>query len=447
MNKPNPSGHTTNGFPVARDLVPALLATSSLQPLGRAARKHSKAQVTKLASSLSEFGFVLPLLADRRRRVLHGEGLLLAAKKLELPEVPVVIIDDLSEAQARTLRLALNRLTEDASWDDAELKIELSEILQLDPEIDLQITGFETGELDVVLNGTGIEDEDELEDALAATTALTGPGDLWILGEHRVLCGDSLQGASYVALLEGESADLVVTDPPYNVPIDGHATGLGSAKHRDFAMAAGEMSPAQFEAFLAAALGLAAEHAVAGSLHYVFMDWRHMAELNAAGSAVYSELKNLCVWNKTNAGMGSLYRSQHELVFVYKKGTAPHVNNVMLGRYGRHRSNVWTYAGQNSMGGASGKGKLALHPTVKPVAMIADIIADASNRGAIVLDPFGGAGTTVIAAEKTGRRARVIEIDPGYVDLTVRRWERLTGGKAERLVTAEAPQEGTEAAA
>ena len=234
---------------------------------------------------------------------------------------------------------------------------------------------------------------------------------------------------SYAQVLGDDKAEMMFADPPYNVPVEGHVSGLGAVKHGDFAMASGELSSAEFQTFLKTSLGLAATRSIDGAIHYVCMDWRHLRELTAAGDEVYSELKNLCVWNKSNAGMGSLYRSKHELIFVFKVGKKPHINNVALGKWGRHRTNVWDYVSQNTLNGTK-KSKLSLHPTVKPVAMIADAIRDCSNRGGLILDPFGGAGTTLIAAERTGRRARVIELEPIFVDVTIERWQRLTGGTA-----------------
>jgi DNA modification methylase len=224
-------------------------------------------------------------------------------------------------------------------------------------------------------------------------------------------------------------AEFVFTDPPYNVAIDGHVCGLGRVRHREFAMGCGEMSEAEFTAFLKAVFALLAENSVEGSIHQICMDWRHIWEMLGAGRTVYSELKNLCVWNKTNAGMGSFYRSKHELVFVWKAGTAAHLNNFELGQHGRHRTNVWDYAGVNTMR-AGRLQELAMHPTVKPTALVADAIKDCSRRGGLVLDPFGGSGTTLIAAERTGRKARALEIDPSYVDVAVRRWQAYAGKSA-----------------
>jgi len=398
-------------------------------PLGRETRKHPPQQVRKLAASLDRFGFVLPILIDPEQRVAAGWGLVLAARQLGLPEVPAVTLTDLSEAELRALRLALNRITEDSAWDTAALSIELSEILELAPDIGLELSGFEMGEIDALLDDGGIDEEDELPQVDADAAPVTRLGDLWVLGEHRVLCADAQQAESYARVLGTEKAEMVFADPPYNVAIDGHASGLGAVKHADFAMASGELSSAEFVSFLKTSLGHAACCSIDGAIHFVCMDWRHLREMLAAGEEVYTELKNLCVWNKSNAGMGSLYRSKHELVLVFKVGTAAHINNVALGRYGRHRTNVWDYVSQNALNGTS-KSKLALHPTVKPVAMIADAIRDCSNRGGVILDPFGGAGTTLIAAERTGRRARVIELDPIFVDASIERWQRLTGGTA-----------------
>ena len=260
---------------------------------------------------------------------------------------------------------------------------------------------------------------------VAAGPAVTRPGDIWRIGSHRLICGNSTRSETYQALLGEQRAQLVFTDPPYNVPISGHVGGLGAVQHREFAMASGEMSPAEFTAFLQTVFGHLAAYSVDGSIHFQCMDWRHLQEMLAAGTAAYSDLKNLCVWAKNNGGMGSLYRSQHELVFVFKSGTAPHINNVELGKHGRYRTNVWSYAGVNSFGGD--RDDLSLHPTVKPVAMVADAIRDCSHRKAIVLDAFVGSGTTLIAAEKTGRRGYGIEIDPAYCDVTICRLHAVCG--------------------
>jgi DNA modification methylase len=421
-----------NGYVVSRNLSPQLVLVETLKPLGRDSRKHPASQIRKLAESIEQFGFVLPIIVDAADRVVAGWGLVLAARRLKLLEIPAVTIVDLDEARLRSLRLALNRLGEDSSWDPAALSLEFSDILEMDGTIDLQITGFEMGEIDVSLDGAGIEEEDELP--TEPNSPVTQVGDLWIAGEHRIFCGDALSRTSYEAVLGADCAEMVFADPPYNVAIAGNVSGLGAAKHDEFAMASGEMSPAEFAKFLQNSFGLVARHSIDGAIHFICMDWRHLEELMGATKTIYSELKNICVWNKSNAGMGSLYRSKHEFIFVFKNGKKPHINNIALGRFGRSRTNVWDYAGQNVLNG-TGKSKLALHPTVKPVALVADAIRDCSNRNGIILDPFGGAGTALIAAEKTGRRARLIEIDPGYVDVAVLRWQRLTGRTARNAIT------------
>ena len=430
-----PLSHTReNGFPLARDLDPSLIRIDEFKPLGREVRKHPPAQIRKLAASIAQFGVVLPVLVDQHRRVVAGWAMVLAARRLELPELPAVTITDLSDAELLALKLALNRITEAASWDDQELALEFSDIMELEPDFAIEATGFEIGEIDRLQLSTGLEEEDEVAAVDPAVEAVTRPGDLWILGDHRVLCADAREPASYEQLLQGEKAQIVFTDPPYNVKIAGNVSGLGAVKHSDFAIASGEMSGAAFQDFLSRVFGLLSAYSEDGSVHFVCMDWRHQKEIILAGEEKYSEALNLCVWRKTNAGMGSLYRSHHELVFVFKSGTGPHINNVALGKHGRNRTNVWDYVGQNSLNGTQ-RSKLSLHPTVKPVAMVADALRDCSKPKGIVLDPFGGAGTTLIAAERTGRSARLTELEPRYVDCTIERWQRLTGGRAIHATT------------
>jgi DNA methylase/ParB-like nuclease domain len=423
-----------NGFAVSRDLTPTLVSIESLKPLGRETRKHPASQLRKLAESLEQFGFVLPIIIDVDRRVVAGWALVAAAKRLGLAQVPAVTITDLDEAKLRMLRLVLNRLGEDSRWDLEALKLEFSDILEISSDIDLSISGFEMGEIDAAVGDSGNDEEDDLPPLDASPMPKTQPGDLWLLGDHRIICADALMSESYARLLGDERAQMVFTDPPWNIPIAGHVSGLGAVKHGDFAMGCGEMPAKEFEAFLGTTLGHAAAHSVDGSVHYVCMHWSKLREILGATADLFSDTLNLCVWSKTNGGMGSLYRSRHELVFVFKKGTAAHINNVELGRFGRNRSNIWEYGGQNALNGT--KSKLSVHPTAKPVALVADAARDCSLRHGIILDPFGGSGTTLIAAEKTGRKARVIEIEPRYVDVTIRRWQNLTGGTA---VKAEGP--------
>jgi len=403
-------------------------------------RLHDGVQIGQLAKCIKAFGFNVPILIDQNGQVIAGHGRVLASKELGLQELPTIRIEHLTKAQAKAFQIADNRLTEISVWDDKLLAQELKELSDLQLDFSLDVIGFTVGEIDLrieSLEAKPMAEHDPADLLPPQRPALCRRGDLWLLGPHRVFCGSALNEADYAALMEGGHASMVFTDPPYNVPIEGHASGNGSIHHREFAMATGEMDEAQFSKFLNNAFHLMAQNTADGALHYICMDWRHMEELLAAGKAAYQELKNLCVWAKDNAGMGSLYRSQHELIFVFKHGTAPHRNNIQLGKYGRYRSNVWRYRGATSFGGRSNEegNLLQLHPTVKPVAMVADAIMDCTDRNDIVLDAFLGSGTTIIAAERTGRRCYGLELDPLYVDTIIRRWEAFTGKTAQHAVT------------
>jgi DNA modification methylase len=404
-------------------------------------RRHSKKQIRRIADSIKTFGFNVPILTDYDGKIVVGHGRWLGCRLLGITEVPTLCLDHLTPAQARAFMIADNRLTEIATWDDRLLAQQFKELSLLGLDFNIEVTGFDMGEIDLrIASLDDVSDPaDDPADALPEFTTqppVSKIEDLWVLGRHRLLCGSALDGAAFAALMGLERASTAITDPPYNVRIDGHASGLGVVHHRPFPMASGEMDSAEFTAFLAKAFHNLAAFSVEGSLHYIFMDWRHTEELLTAGRDVYGELKNLCVWVKDNAGMGSLYRSQHELVFVFKHGRQAHRNNVQLGQFGRNRSNVWHYPGANSFARCGEEGNLsALHPTVKPVAMVADAMLDCSARGDIVLDAFLGSGTTVIAAERTGRRCYGMELDPGYVDTIVRRWQALTGGSARHAAS------------
>jgi len=385
----------------------------SVVPDPRNARAHPKRQVDQIVASMRSFGFTNPLLVDPAGGIIAGHGRLLAAKAMGLTEVPTIELSDLTPAQMRALRLADNKIALGAGWDLDMLKVELADLAVLD--VDLSVTGFSVGEIDVVMNGA-IDPDDEVIPPVPGAPR-TRPGDIWILGEHRVGCGDGRDFAFLNAVL-GDKAriDAAFLDPPYNVRINGHANARG--RHREFAMASGEMTDAAFRSFLAESLGACAAVSRDGAVHFVCMDWRHMADLESVGAKIYGGLLNLCVWNKSNAGMGSLYRSKHELVFVFKVGD---------GRYGRNRTNVWDYASVNSLKG-SRREDLALHPTVKPIALVADALQDVTRRSDLVLDVFLGSGTTLVAAERCGRRFRGLDIDPAYVDVAVDRWVAMTGG-------------------
>jgi DNA modification methylase len=415
-------------------------APGSLRPYARNARTHSRKQIRQIADSIRRFGFTNPVLISDDGEIIAGHGRVEAAKLLDLETVPTLRLSHLSEAERRAYVLADNKLAQNAGWDPDLLALELHALIELD--FDVSLTGFSTAEIDLTLDAARERDptgESGPEDDIppVGDIAVCRPGEVWRLGRHRLLCGDARDPAGYDQLMQGGRADLVFTDPPYNVPIDGHVCGQGKVRHREFAMAAGEMSKAAFTSFLTDSLGAMAKVCRDGAIAFVCMDWRHMAELIAAGEIVFSELKNLCVWNKTNGGMGAFYRSKHELVFVYKVGDAPHTNTFGLGDSGRYRTNVWDYAGISSLSGTRAE-ELAMHPTVKPTALVADAIRDCTRRGEIVLDGFGGSGTTLIAAETTGRAARLIEYDPLYCDVILRRYQRLTGRPGQLDATGQA---------
>ena len=405
------------------------LPIENMRPYERNARTHSDKQLRMLAASIRQFGFTSPVLVDETGMILAGHGRVEAAKLLGLETAPTLRIEGLSAAEKRAYILADNRIAERAGWDRDLLRVEFEDLVAQDLSFNVELSGFETAEIDLILDDHKRDDADEVPPARTDGPAVTRAGDLWRLGRHRLLCADATKAESYQALLNEERAQMVFTDPPYNVPIEGHVSGLGQVQHREFAMASGEMSAAQFTTFLATAFRHMADFTQDGAIHFICMDWRHLGEVLEAGKEAYAELKNLIVWAKTNAGMGSFYRSQHELVLAFKNGAAPHINNFGLGENGRYRSNVWTYAGANSF--KPGRhDELAMHPTVKPVELVADAIRDCSKRNGVILDPFAGSGTTVIAAEKTGRIARALELDPHYCDVIVRRWQDWSGEPA-----------------
>ena len=408
------------------ELAIAYTPVTELRPFARNARTHSKKQIRQIADSITTFGFTSPVLIDDANTILAGHGRVEAAKLVGMDCVPCVRLASMTPEQKRAYVLADNKLALNAGWDEDLLAQELQFLSTLDLDFDVGITGFTIAETDLLIENLrpeeAVDPRDEKLPALRPEAARVQLGDLWALGPHRLLCGSALEADSYTRLMAGERAQMVFTDPPYNVPIQGHVGGSGAIQHREFAMAAGEMTEEAFTAFLRTAFTHLVAYSQDGAIHFVCMDWRHMDEMRQAGHDTYAELKNLIVWIKTNAGMGTFYRSRHELVFVFKHGTGPHVNSFELGQHGRNRTNVWEYAGANSFR-AGRMEELALHPTVKPVAMVADAIKDVSGRGGLVLDPFGGSGSTLIAAHKTGRRARLIELDPVYCDRILRRWE------------------------
>lgn len=394
-------------------------------------RAHTDKQVQQIANSILSFGFNVPILIDQDRNIIAGHGRLLASKLLGITEVPTISLGHLSPHQAKAFMIADNRLTENSAWNEVLLGEQLKALSDVELDFNLEATGFEMAEIDLLIEGlTPAPTAQDPADAVPEDTGLrvSKLGDLWNLGEHRLLCGDALDPISYARLMGDQLASIVFTDPPFNVPIDGHASGLGKKQHGNFLMACGEMSRPEFTDFLRKSCRCLVRSSRDGAIHFVCMDWRHVGELMDAGREVYDELKNIAVWVKDNGGMGSLYRSQHEFVLVFKHGKGSHRNNVQLGQFGRYRTNVWQYPGANSFSRKTTEGNLLeLHPTVKPVALVADALLDCSARGDIVLDPFLGSGTTLIAAERTGRICYGMELDSQYVDIAVQRWQAFTG--------------------
>src|SRR5690348_7059733 len=414
------------------------ISVSEINPDPRNPRKHSHAQIRALARSIEAFGFNAPILVDKFRKLIAGHARLDAAKLTGLRQVPTICLNNLTETQIRAYMLADNQLAQLSTWDDETLAIHLKELSEIALDFDLEVTGFETAEIDLRIQSLEAPEKSDAADdfQVAQGPPVSQIGDRWTLDAHSIICGDAQDPDIHKSLLQGLQASAAFTDPPYNVKIQGHVSGLGRTKHREFSMAAGEMNTAEFTAFLTTSLKRVQANTAPGGLAYVFMDWRHMGEITTAAQSCGFELINLCVWVKTNGGMGSLYRSQHELVFVFKSGGGSHFNNVQLGKYWRNRSNVWNYRGVNDFGRATEDGSLlAMHPTVKPVALVADAILDCSRLGNMVLDGFLGSGSTVIACERTGRRCRGVELDPRFIETAFCRRPRYTGFTAVDGIT------------
>lgn len=411
------------------------IALGDLIPWARNARTHSKKQIGQIADSIRTFGFTNPVLIDEDNHILAGHGRVKAANTLGMDKVPCLRLDQMTEAEKRAYVLADNKLALNAGWDDHLLALELGELLDVDLDFGIEITGFSIPEIDALIENQAPEDTGDPRDdqVPARPPARCRPGDIWRLGPHRLICGNALDPTVLEMLMAGERARMVFSDPPYNVPIHGHARGNGKVRHREFAMASGEMTSGQFTAFLSTAFAKMAAVSLDGAIHFQCMDWRHLGEMLEAGRAAYSGLKNLIVWDKGQGGMGTFYRNRHELIFAFKVGTEPHLNTFELGQHGRYRTNVWSYRGVAAFK-AGRQEELDMHPTVKPVSMIADAIKDVSGRGDIALDAFGGSGSTLIAAEKTGRRAFLCEIDPTYCDGILARYEAYTCDRAEQLL-------------
>lgn len=418
----------TNKFELKIEFV----QIDSIKPYPGNPRIHCARQIRKLAANMRANTFLVPIHVGPDNCIVAGALRWEAAKLAGFREVPVIRLPHLSTAQLKAWRLFDNRIAHDSKWDVELLAIELQSILQIEPSFNIEETGFSIDEVELTLDGAASRgaarsDDDEIPEPIGP--AVTRLGDLWLLGDHKLYCGDATQWASYATLLGRERAEMIFTDPPYGVPIQGHVSGLGKHRHREFVQASGEMTEREYQLFLIDALTMMRRASRNGSLHYVFIDWRHVRVLLVAGEGVYDKLINLCVWAKSNAGMSSLYRSQHELICVFKNGTRAHVNRVELGKHGRSRSNVWQYPGANSFSKTRDE-DLAMHPTVKSLSLVADAILDVTEPGELVLDPFGGSGTTLMAAEQTARVARVMELDPLYCDVILRRFETKTGNRA-----------------
>ncbi len=419
--------------PTGQKLAIEYKSPHELEPDPRNPRVHSAKQIKQIACSIEAFGFNAPALINAKGRVIAGHGRVEAAKNLGLSSIPVIKIEHLTPAQVTAFAIADNKLSENSVWDEHLLAEQIKALTVADLDFSMETIGFETAEIDLLIEGLEaannghIDPADELPEARSIVPVSKG-GDLWILGRHRILCADALKDQSLSILMDGQKAAGVFSDPPYNLKIDGHVRGLEKIKHHEFAMAAGEMTEPQYTNFLTRACALMAANSVNGSLHYLFVDWRHLWPLLSAGKAVYAELKALCVWNKGTGGMGSFYRSQHELILVFTNGTDPHRNNIQLGRFGRDRTNVWDYPGHNSFARTTQEGNLLeMHPTAKPTVLVGDALMDFTARGDIVLDPFLGSGTTLMAAERAARVCYGIEIDPLYVDTIIHRWQAFTG--------------------
>lgn len=406
------------------------LTADEIFPAKTQSREHPAKQEAALRGSITTFGPNGGIYVDRDGVIVGGHAVFKAMQDLGYHLFPVIRLSHLAGEMAELYGIGANKIAEMASSNEAVLKAQLLKLkpailkLQIEPEA----FGISTAKFDDV---TSPPSPDEVADQPVEmpTSPVTEIGDCWVLGDHRLLCGDALIADSYQQLMQSELARMAFIDAPYGVPIFGHVSGLGKVKHREFVMGAGEMSRQQFAVFIGTYLKLLQNVLMNGAIGYHCMDFRSIAVLINAGEELYGPIKQLIVWNKTNAGMGSFYRSKHELIAVFKNGDAPHVNNFGLGETGRYRASVWDYAGANVFG-KNRDADLQDHPTVKPTAMVMDAIKDVSKPGEIVIDCFGGSGTTLLAAEKTSRKARLMELDPIYVDVAIKRWQALTGKKA-----------------
>lgn len=419
-------------------LVVEYLSVRNIYFYEKNTKVHDEKQIIQIADSIECFGFNNPVIVDENGVLLAGHGRLCAARMLDMDKIPVVRLTHLNEFEKKAYRIADNKLSELGKFDTDMLKLEFSDIealaIELGEELSLDVTGFDLKDIDVIMNEDKSEEaksNEKLENIpyISEDEIITQPGDIWYIGRHCIICGDALQKDTYKKLLDDEKAQIVFTDSPYNISVS-KIGGKGKVKHSEFKMGVGELSSEQFTDFLKKIMENLCEYSEENSVHYLCMDWRNVFEMMSASKDVYSKMLNLLVWAKTNGGQGSFYRSKHELIFVFQNGTGSHINNIDLGKHGRYRCNVIECAGINSFG--KEQNNLKMHPTVKPHILIADILLDASKRGGIVLDTFLGSESTLIAAEKTGRVCRGIEIEPKYVDTCIRRYRECFGLDAYR---------------
>ncbi|MBD5401771.1 ParB N-terminal domain-containing protein [bacterium] len=423
-----------------------LIDTNLIVLRSKSLRKHSKKQLQKIKNAIQKVGYTNPILIDNKQNIIAGELRLLAMKELGYTQIPAIILDNLTEEETDAIRILDNRIAEDSEWNYENLKEKIEKLLSFD--YTFEDLAFDTVDYDNIFllentNENKVHNSDKEDDSWldANIPKRVKFGDLWRLGDHFVLCGDSLLVKSFELLMQGELAQIVITDPPYNCKIKGHVCGLGKTQHEEFAMASGEMSDKEFAEFISKFMQNLVKFSIDGSLHYLYMDWARLNTLLNQGKKHYTELKNIAIWNKGIGGMGTMYRSQHEMVPIFKNGKAKHQNHIQLGKNGRYRTNVWGYDGIRATNPASLE-LLKLHPTVKPVPMLHDILLDASSKNEIVLDCFGGSGSTLLAAERCKRRARLIEISPRYVDVIIFRWEKETGKTAKLMKNVVEVQDG-----
>ncbi len=440
---PLPRDHNEGVRFKGRRLQIEYLPPGSVELNARNPRKHSPRQIRQLVRSIQRFGFTGAVVTDQNLKVIGGNALVSAARDLGLSEIPIVRVSDLDEQEKQALAIALNQLGLVSEWDDTILAEVLQDLSVAAIDLDIEITGFDMAEIDVRIESLasspdGAPDPADQVPEVDRHPVVSKEGDCWSLGPHRLVCGSALELGAYGLLMDGEKAASVFTDPPYNVKATA-ISGQGAVKHGDFVQGSGEMSDAEYDAFLATSFRNLAAVTAPGGLVYACIDWRHVQQMLQAGRATFGDLINLCVWAKSAPGMGSLYRSQHELVCVFRNGGSRHRNNVQLGKYDRNRTNLWSYPSINSFGRPGEEGNLLhLHPTVKPVALVADAILDSTARGDLILDPFCGSGTTIMAAERTGRRCHALELDPRYVDVIIRRWQAYTGDQAHHAASGRA---------